>query len=91
MRAGLLLVGGILGVLIVRYLVLDELEVIGWGMFWSGLGDGDMMDTDTLFNSSTFWKCVAGFVIGGGAGWFAGSRLQRRDEGEEPNEERERE
>ena len=80
MRAGLLLVGGVVGVLVVRYLLLDQVEVLGWRIFWSQLGEGNLMNVDTVFNSGTFWKCVAGYLVGGGAGWIFGSRALRRAE-----------
>jgi len=62
------LVGGILGVLLVRGLFLDPIEEIGWRMFWEGLFNGQTMDMGTVVQSATFLKCLAGFVLGGGAG-----------------------
>ena len=59
-------IGGIIGVVLVRYLLLDEVQVMGWKMFWEGLAEGNLMDPGVIFESTTFWLCVGGFVLGAG-------------------------
>jgi len=66
-----LFIGGAIGVLLVRLLVLDPIEKLAWGMFWSGLGNGEMMDLEIVLKSETFAKCIGGFVIVGVASAFA--------------------
>ncbi len=73
-------VGGILGVLIVRALFLDAIEQMGWAIFWEGLGKGKLggEDWSTVLRSATFAKCVCGFLVGsiatGALGVFAFGR-----------------
>ena len=76
-RAIIVLLSGCVGVLLVRYFMLEPLELLGWKMFWGAIGQGNVMNLDMVFNSSTFWKCVAGFVILGVAGFFVGGRFRR--------------
>jgi hypothetical protein len=66
-----LLIGGSIGVLLVRLFLLDPFEKFAWGMFWSGLGNGRMMDLGIVLKSETFAKCAGGFVIAGVASAFA--------------------
>jgi hypothetical protein len=73
-----LCVGGIVGVLLVRAFVLDPIEELGWRMFWEGIGNGRSMDFGMVVQSATFAKCLAGLVLGAGAGFFIGSAFNRR-------------
>jgi tetrahydromethanopterin S-methyltransferase subunit C len=66
-----LLIGGMIGVLLVRLFFLDPLEKLGWSMFWSGLGNGRMMDLGIVLKSNTLAKCAGGFAIAGIASAFA--------------------
>lgn len=61
----LFVVGGILGVLIVRAFFLDPVEELGWRMFWEGLSNARVMNSEMVLKSTTFAKCVAGFLVGG--------------------------
>ena len=66
MRAMRIIIGGVIGVLIVRGWHLNFVQEIGWRMFWNGVESGDhWCATDTVLHSATFAKCVVGFVIGG--------------------------
>lgn len=60
-------VGGIIGVAIIRAFFLDPIEQMAWSMFWRGIAHGDLMDARTVFQSSTFLKCLAGFLLAGAA------------------------
>ncbi len=61
---GLSLAGGVLGVILVRFLLLDPVQVFGWQLFWDGLFEGHLMDVEFVLKSVTFAKCALGFVIG---------------------------
>ena len=78
--------GGILGVLLVRLLFLDPIEEMGWGMFWEGLFHGEFMDLGTVIQSVTFLKCLAGFILGGGAAVLL-NRVWHRKASVEPQSE----
>lgn len=71
------LVGAIAGVLIVRAIFLDPLQVMGWNLFWNSLSDGELMNPEVVFKSQTFMKCVVGFAIGGILGAWAGAAVQK--------------
>ncbi len=82
------LLGGIVGVAIVRYLILDPLEIIGWTIFWNALSEGRIMNLDSVFGSATFLKCAGGFIVGGFLGQFriGGTGKQQGDSKEEKKE-----
>jgi WG containing repeat len=71
-------VGGFVGVLIVRAFFLGPFEELGWRMFWDAIGDGRSVDLGMVVQSATFAKCLAGLVLGAGAGFFVSSALNRR-------------
>ena len=77
MKAIAFLIGSVSGVLIVRALFLDPIQVMGWDMFWNICSDGEMMNPDILFKSETFIKCVGGFVVGGILGALVGSAIKK--------------
>ncbi|MDF7808709.1 hypothetical protein P4E94_14770 [Pontiellaceae bacterium B12219] len=62
------IIGCVIGVLLVRWLWLNEYEVMGWQMFWHGILNGDFIDLEVLFHSHTLRKCLAGGVVGVMAG-----------------------
>ena len=68
-------VGSIIGVLIVRAFFLDPIQILGWNIFWERIADGELMHPDIAFRSNTFFKCVAGFIIGGIVGAYSGTIL----------------
>jgi len=72
-----LCVGAIVGVLLVRAFFLDPIEEIGWRMFWAAVGEGRSMDFGMVIKSATFAKCLAGLVLGAGAGCFIASAFNR--------------
>lgn len=61
--------GGILGVICVRIFFLDEIEGLGWRIFWEELANGRILEPATVLRSSTFAKSVAGFLVGGSVVW----------------------
>jgi hypothetical protein len=65
------LVGGTVGVILVRILFLDSIETLAWSMFWSSVGNGQLMDMGTVLRSATFAKCVSGFLVAGVAAALA--------------------
>lgn len=79
-----LLIGGIIGILLVRLFFLDPIEEIAWDMFWSGLGNGRMMDLEIVFTSETFAKCAGGFAIAGVASAFGTKFVLQANSGHRP-------
>ena len=59
------LLGGIIGVCLIRAFFLDPIEQMGWTMFWEGLGHGELMNLGAVVQSATFLKCIAGFLLVG--------------------------
>jgi hypothetical protein len=60
----LFLIGGVVGVLVVRGFFLDPLEEIAWRIFWESLGRGGF-DLEVVLQSRTFAKSLTGFAVGG--------------------------
>jgi hypothetical protein len=58
-------VGGLVGVFLIRALFLDPFEEIGWRIFWQGLGRGADMNWGMVLQSATFLKCLTGFALVG--------------------------
>ncbi len=83
MKKVLLIIGAIVGVIIVRAFFLDPIQEMGWGIFWNGLSEGELMDVEMLFQSKTFLKCVVGAVAGGVIGLLLGSAIQKSTSDEE--------
>lgn len=48
MKAIAFLIGAIAGLLIVRAMFLDPLQVMGWNMFWNGLSNGELMNPEVV-------------------------------------------
>ncbi|HYM76114.1 MAG TPA: WG repeat-containing protein [Candidatus Dormibacteraeota bacterium] len=71
-------VGGIVGVLIVRAFFLGPFEELGWRMFWEAVGEGRSIDLGMVVQSATFAKCLAGLVLGAGAGFYVSSTFNRK-------------
>lgn len=72
------LLGGIVGVCVIRAFFLDPIEQMGWTMFWEGLGHGEVMNLGAVVQSATFLKCLTGFLLvgaaSGGSLYFKGKR-----------------
>ena len=75
------LIGSVAGVLIVRILFLDPVQVIGWDMFWNGLSNGEIMSPEVVFHSETFYKCIGGLAVGGILGVLVGNAIQKGSKG----------
>jgi len=71
-------VGGIVGVLIVRAFFLGPFEELGWRMFWEAVGEGRSINFEMVVQSATFAKCLAGLVLGAGAGFYVSSTFNRQ-------------
>lgn len=63
--------GGVLGVVCVRLFLLNPIEQIGFSMVVNNPTKISSGDLSTIMHSTTFWKCVVGFLIGAVAGRFA--------------------
>lgn len=74
------LVGAAIGVLIVRGLMLDTTEEFLWRVFWHGLFEGRLRESDLeiVFRSSAFAKVLAGLALGGVAGCITATKWARR-------------
>jgi hypothetical protein len=55
----------------VRWFLLNAFE-----LFWDLFRNGHVMKPYALLHSSAFWKCVAGFVVGGAAAARSWYRLR---------------
>lgn len=75
----LFIAGGVIGVLIVRSFFLEPFQEMGWHMFWNGLTNGEPMDIGMVFKSTTFAKCLGGFIIGGLAAGYIGIKIQKNN------------
>ena len=80
-REGIFILGGILGVIFVRAFLLNEVEQIGFTMVVNHLDRLSGSDFNTILNSSTFWKCFIGFLVGG----FLASLAYRRHQSGKAN------
>lgn len=73
------IIGGIIGILVVRGFFLDTFEEIGWRLFWEGIIRGESMNSETVLKSATFTKSLAGFIIGGFVATFLWPKLRKAD------------
>ena len=64
------LVGGVFGVIVVRVFLLNEIEKIAFSLVMNNLDKISGDDFGTILNSSTFWKCLVGFMLGTAGGEF---------------------
>jgi len=70
-------IGGAIGVVIIRAFILDEIEVLAFNMFWDSIKEKDLaFDMKTILNSTTFLKCSLSFLVGGILGGFAQRSLK---------------
>lgn len=66
------ILGGVMGVALVRLLILDEIEIMAFDMFWEGIKEKTLaFDKETIVNSTTFLKSCVGFLVGGIVGNLA--------------------
>jgi hypothetical protein len=72
------LAGAAIGFAVVKAAFLDTFEAIAFEVAWHAARNGHFFSGDSLLNSSTFWKCVAGAVVGLVAGVAIGGQLQKR-------------
>jgi len=75
----LFIIGGILGIAIVKVLFLTPLEEIGFRLFWNGLFQGRIMDLEMVFKSTTFFKCLVGFIAGGLVALFITNYINKQN------------
>jgi hypothetical protein len=72
------IVGGIIGVAVVRIFFLNSIQIMGWNMFWKNLSSLNFDMFKLIFKSATFGKCLVGFLAGAGAGGLLGVMFSRR-------------
>lgn len=73
----LILVGGIIGVAVVRMFFLNSFQIMGWKIFWNNLSKIQFDMLQNVFESATFGKCLLGFIIGGILGALADKMLKK--------------
>jgi hypothetical protein len=59
------LLGAIIGVAVVRMFFLNNIQVMGWKLFWNNLASLNFDMFKNAFESATFGRSVLGFLIGG--------------------------
>jgi hypothetical protein len=60
------LIGGVIGVAIAYIFFFSFFEKIAWDIFFTGIQNFEFIFSwNDLKTSSTFWKAVAGFIVGG--------------------------
>lgn len=74
----LALIGGAVGVAIVRFYFLNTFEIIGWNLFWQNLSHLNFDMFRLIFKSAAFGKCLAGFLVGGAIGFVAGMAIGKK-------------
>lgn len=69
---------GVIGVILIRYVILNPMEIMGWNMFWSSLLEHPdritKMDWAIILKATSFWKSVGGFAVFG-IGGYIGSKF----------------
>jgi len=70
MKTVFIAAGFVIGIVVVRYFLLDTFEVMGWKSFWKALLNGHIKFSylDDVLSSSTFAKSAIGGVVGALAG-----------------------
>lgn len=74
--------GSLLGLLVTRFVVLDEIEVVGWNLFWEYIRRGKLFssaDINTITHSATFAKCTISMLLGGVVGLLIIRLYQKRE------------
>ncbi|ROZ64572.1 hypothetical protein [Ramlibacter sp. WS9] len=69
------LLGFVLGVVVVRAFMLDNVEELGWRIFWSEVQGGRAGELGNVASSATFLKCFVGGIVGAALGGFVGERM----------------
>ena len=73
------IVGGIVGVFVVKTFFFDVIELAGWEMFWDSVKHHNLNTNDIkeiVLKSTTFHKSFIGFVIGSGIGSSIAKKLK---------------
>ena len=67
LRVVFTLAGAIIGLMIVRSFMFDQIEELGWRMFWDAFLHGRLGERDMgmVFQSATFMKSLVGLILGG--------------------------
>ena len=76
-REGIAILGGVVGVIFVRAFLLDPVEKVGFAMVMNNLDKLGSSDMKVVLNSSTFWKCSFGFIIGAVIAGMSYKRFQK--------------
>ena len=72
------LVGGIIGVAVVRFFFLNPVQIMGWDLFWKNVSNLNFEMFKLIFKSATFGKCFIGFLVGAFALIILGAFASRR-------------
>ena len=78
------MIGGVVGVVLVRAFFLNGLEELGWRLFWEGFLNGHLMNLGDVLNSSTFWKVFFGFLLCGFGGVLISQRVSLKPRDRSP-------
>ncbi len=78
MRAVLVVVGAVVGLLIVRSFFFDTAEEVAWRLFWEALFRGHIgvEDLDRVSGTATFTKSMIGLGVGAVAGFLAAGKIK---------------
>ena len=74
----LIIIGGIIGVAVVRMFFLNPIQIIGWNLFWRNVSNLNFEMFKLIFKSATFGRCFLGFLIGAVAAVVVGAMSSRR-------------
>jgi hypothetical protein len=74
----LAIIGGVVGVAVVRMFMLNYFQIVGWNLFWKNLSHFNFDMIKLVFKSATFGKCFLGFIIGAVAGGVLGAMVSKR-------------
>jgi len=78
-----MLIGGVIGIFIVKEFFLNPIQIAGWKMFWGSLPDAGFVDIKTALSSKTFLKSALGFTVGAVIGGYGGISIYFKIKNEE--------
>ncbi len=80
MRAVLVVVGAVVGLLIVRGFFFDAAEEVAWRLFWEALfrGHVGVEDLDKVSGTATFTKSMIGLGVGAVAGFLVSTKMKKK-------------
>ena len=80
MRAVLVVVGAVVGLLIVRGFFFDAAEEVAWRLFWEALfrGHVGVEDLDKVSGTATFTKSMIGLGVGAVVGFLVSTKMKKK-------------